>query len=86
MKCGAREWRKFRSGKVTDEVLECIVEKRTHLHNILCRKANCIGHILRTNCLLYDVSKGKMTEVKGVGRRRRRRTQPHNDLRKRKRY
>ena len=57
------------SEKVTNEVLERIREKRTLLNNILLRKANCIGHILRRNRLLYDVIEGQVTEVKGVGRR-----------------
>ena len=52
--------------------------KRTLLNNILCRKANWIGHILRTNCLLHDAIEGQMTKVKGVGRRR---TQLLDDLR-----
>ena len=57
----------------------CILrEKRTLLNNILCRKANWIGHILRRNCLLHDAIEGLMTKVKGVGRRRR--TQLLNDL------
>ena len=34
--------------KVTNEVLENISAKRTLLNNILCRKANWIGHILRS--------------------------------------
>ena len=63
------------------EVLERIKEKRTLLNNILRRKANCIGHILRRNCLLHDVIKGQMTQVKGVGRRR---TQLIDDLKKQK--
>ena len=53
-------------------------EKSTLLGNILCRKANWIGHILRRNCLLQDVIEGQMTEVKGIGRRR---TQILDDLR-----
>ena len=51
--------------------------------NILCRKANWIGHILRRNCLLHDAIEGQMTEVKGVGRTR---TQLLDDLRNRRRY
>ena len=45
-------------------------EKKTNevLNNILCQKANWIGHILRRNCLLYDIIEGQMTEVEGVGR------------------
>ena len=64
-----------------NKVLYRIGEKRTLLNNILRRKANWIGHILRRNCLLYE---GQMTEVKGVGRRRR--TQLYDDLRNRVRY
>ena len=47
--------------KVTnEEVLECIGENRTLLNNILRRKANPIGHILRRNCLLHDAIGGQM--------------------------
>jgi hypothetical protein len=49
---------------------ERIGEKRTLLNNILCRKANLSGYILRRNCLFLDTIEGHMTEVKGVGRRR----------------
>ena len=61
-----------------------IGEKRTLLNNIIRRKVNWIGHILRRNCLLHDAIKGQMTEVKGV--RRRRRTQLLDYLRNRRRY
>ena len=63
-----------------EQVLDRIGEKRTLLKNILRRKANWIGHILRTNCLLHDAIEGQMTEVKGVGRTR---TQLLDDLRNR---
>ena len=53
-----------------EQVLEHIGEKRTLPNNILRRKANWIGRILRRNCLLHDVIEGQVTEVKGVGRRR----------------
>ena len=66
------------SEKVTNkQVLDRIGEKRTLLNNILRRKANWIGHILRRNCLLHDAIEGQMAEVKGVGRRR---TQLRDDL------
>ena len=69
------------SEKVSNEqVLERIGEKRTLLNNILRRKANWIGHILRRNCFLHDATKGQVTEVKGVGRR----IQLLDDLRKRR--
>jgi hypothetical protein len=41
--------------KLTNEhVLERIGKKRTLLNNILHKKANIIGHILRRNCLLHE--------------------------------
>ena len=51
-------WRRMEkikwSEKVTNEqVLGRIREKRTLLNNILRRKANWIGHILRRKCLLH---------------------------------
>ena len=70
--------------KVTNEqLLDPIGQKRTLLNNILRRKSNWIGHILRRNCLLHDAIEGQMTEVNGVGRRR---TQLLEDLRNRRRY
>ena len=58
------------SEKVTNEqVLQRVGEKRTLLNNILRRKANWIGHILRRNCPLHDAIEGQMTEVKGIGRK-----------------
>ena len=45
--------------KVTKEkILELIGEKETLLNNILRRKVNWIGHILRINCLLLDTIEG----------------------------
>jgi hypothetical protein len=58
------------SEKITNEVLERIREKRTLLNNNQLRKDNRIGHILSRNCLLHDAIEGKMTEVKGAGRKR----------------
>ena len=70
--------------KVTNEqVLDRIGEKRTLLNNILRRKDNWIGHILRRNCLLLDAIEGQMTEVKGVERRK---TQLLDDFISRRRY
>ena len=71
------------SEKVTNkQVLDLIGEKRTLLNNILHRKANWIGHILRRNCLLRDVIEGQMRQVKGAGRR----SPLLDDLRNRRRY
>ena len=72
------------SETVTNEqVLECIGEKMTLLNNIIRRKANWIGNILRRYCLLHDAIEGQMSKVKGVGRRR---TQLLDDLRNRRIY
>ena len=72
------------SEKVTNEqVLDRIGEKRTLLKNILSRKANWIGHILRRDCLLHDAIEGQMTELKGQGRIK---TQFLDYLRNRRRY
>jgi hypothetical protein len=62
-------WRRMEkikwSEKVTNvEVLEYIGEKKTLLNNILCRKANWVGHILTRNFLLSDAIDGQTTEVK----------------------
>ena len=61
MKCGAvGEWKKIKwSEKVTNEqILDFIGEKRTLINNILRRKGNWIGHILKRNCLLHDAIEG----------------------------
>ena len=43
-----------------EEVLLRVNEQRNILHKIRTRKANWIGHILRRNCLLKQVIKGKI--------------------------
>jgi len=43
-----------------EEVLLRVNEQRNILHEIRKRKANWIGHILRRNCLLREVIKGKI--------------------------
>ena len=68
------------SEKVTnEEFLECKGENRILLNNVLLRKTHWVGYILRINCLLHDAIEGQMTEVKGIGRRKR--TQLLYDLR-----
>jgi hypothetical protein len=64
-----------------------VKEQRNILHEILKRKANWIGHILRRNCLLQRVIEGKTqggTEV--TGRRGRRRKKIPDDLEERRDY
>jgi hypothetical protein len=73
-------WRRMEKISWTDhvrneDVLLRVKEQRNILHEILKRKANLIGHILRRNCLLQRVIKGKIQrgiEVTGRHRRRRR--------------
>ena len=60
-------WRRMenikRSEKVTNEqVLDRIGEKKILRNNILRRKGNWIGHILRRNCLLHDAIEGQYEE------------------------
>jgi hypothetical protein len=65
-----------------EEVLQSVEEERNILHTPKRRKVNWVGHILRRNCLLKRVIEGKI-EVK---RRRRRRNQLLNGLKKTRRY
>ena len=51
-----------------EEVLLRVKKQVNILHEIRERKANCVGHILRRNCLLKQVTEGKIKggiEVKG---------------------
>jgi hypothetical protein len=69
------------------EVLHRVKEERNILHTIKRRKTNCIGHILRRNCLLKHVIEGKLegrTEM--TGRRGRKRKQMQDDLKEKRRH
>jgi hypothetical protein len=60
---------------------KCYSESRSRLHEIRKRKANWIGHILRTNCLLRQVIEGKIKEgIEVIGRRGIRRSKLLNDI------
>jgi hypothetical protein len=64
-----------------EEVLHRVKEQRNILHEISKRKANCIGHILRRNCLLQQVIEGKIKSgIQVVGRWGRRRRKLLDDL------
>ena len=52
-----------------EEVLLRVNEQRNILHEIIKRKANWIGHILRRNCLLKQVIEGKIKGQIEVTRR-----------------
>jgi len=60
---------------VKSEVVRSVKEERNILHKIKQRKANCVGQILRKNCLLKHVSEGKIDRRIKVKRRRRRHKQ-----------
>ena len=67
---------------LNEEVLLRANEQRNILHQIRKRKANCIGHILRRNCLLKQFIEGKIKGEMEVTRRRgRRRKKLLDDLR-----
>jgi hypothetical protein len=70
-----------------EEVLLRVSEQRNILHEIRKRKTNWIGHILRRNCLLKEVTEGKIKGLIEVTRRRgRRRKQLLVDLGDRRGY
>jgi hypothetical protein len=70
-----------------EEILLTVKEQRNILHEISKRKANWIGHILRRNCLLQQVTEGKIRGVIEVkGRRERRRRKLLDDLKEGKGY
>jgi hypothetical protein len=53
-----------------EEVLLTAKEQRNILHEISKRKAKWIGHILRRNCLLQQVTEGKVKgRIEVTGRR-----------------
>ena len=72
---------------VRNEVLLRVNEQRNILREIRKRKANWIGHILRSNCLLKQVIEGKIKGEMDVTRRRgRRRKKLLDDLKDRRGY
>ena len=70
-----------------EEVLLRVNEQRNILHKIRKRKANCIGHILRRNCLLKQVIEGKIKgQIEVTRSRGRRRKKLLDDLKDRRGY
>jgi hypothetical protein len=70
-----------------DKVLLRVSEQRNILHEIRKRKANWISHILRRNCLLKEVTEGKiMGQIEVTRRRGRRRKKLLDDLGDRRGY
>jgi biotin synthase-related radical SAM superfamily protein len=83
-------WRRMEKIRWTDhvrneDVLFRVKEQRNILHEIRKRKANWIGHILRRNCLLQMVIKGKIqVGIEVTERQRRRRRKLLDDLKERR--
>ena len=69
-----------------EEVLLQVNKQRNILHAIRKRKANWIGHILRTNCLLKQVIEGKIKWKIEVTRRQGRSKKLLDDLEDRRGY
>ena len=70
-----------------EEVLLRVNEQRNILHEIIKRKANWIGHILRRNCLLKQVIEGKIKgQIEVTRRQGRRRKKLLDDLKDRRGY
>jgi hypothetical protein len=68
-----------------EEVFLRVNVQRNIIHEIIKRKANWIGHILRRNCLLKQVIEGKLKGEMEVTRRRgRRRKKILDDLKERR--
>jgi hypothetical protein len=85
-------WRRMEKISWTDhvrnwDVLLRVKEQRNILHEMHKQKANWIGHILRRNCLLQSVIKGKIKGgIEVTGRRGRRRRKLLDDLNERRGY
>jgi len=70
-----------------EEVLLRVNEQRNFLHEIIKRKANWIGHVLRRNWLLTQVIEGKIKgQIEVTRRQRRRRKKLLDDLKERRGY
>jgi hypothetical protein len=69
------------------DVLLRVKEQRSILHEIRKRKANWFDHILRRNCLLQQVTEGKIKGgIEVTGRQGRRRRKLLDDLDERNGY
>jgi hypothetical protein len=85
-------WRRMEKISWTDhvrneEVLLRVKEQRNILHEISKRKGNWIRHILRRNCLLWQVIEGKLKGgIEVTGRRGRRVRKLLDDRKERRRY
>ena len=71
-------WRRMEEISWTDRVRNEMLFKshgrQQYRSTIKRRKANCIGHVLRSKCLLKDVTERKIERIEVTGRRGRRRS------------
>jgi hypothetical protein len=89
---GFEMWCWRRMGKISwtdlvrnEEELLRVKKQRYILHEINIRKAKWIGHILPRNCILQQVTEGKIKlEIEVTGRRERRRRKLLDDLKERR--
>ena len=82
-------WRRMEKISWTDHVKmkKCYLESMNILHEIIKRKANWIGHILRRNCLLKQVIEGKIkVQIEVTRRQGRRHKKLLDDLKDRRGY
>jgi hypothetical protein len=85
-------WRRMEKISWTDHernevVLLRVKKKKKILHEIRKRKAKWIGHILHRNCLLQQVTEGKIKGgIEVTGRQGRRRRKLLDDLKERRGY
>jgi hypothetical protein len=88
LKCGVGGgWKSWTDDVRNLEVLLRVKEQRNILHEIRKRKAICIGHILRRNCLLQRVIEGQIKGgIEVTGRQGRRRRKLLDDLKERRGY
>jgi hypothetical protein len=70
-----------------EEVLWRVKEERNIVQKLKRRGVNWIGHIFRRNCLIKHIIEGKIGErIQVTERRGRRRKQPLDDLKEKRRY
>jgi hypothetical protein len=76
-----------RADRVRNGVLKSVKEQRNIVHTVKWRKDNCIGDILRRNCLLKHVIEGKIEgKIEETRRRGRRRKLLPDDLKEKGGY
>ena len=87
MSCCRKMEKIYWTDRVRDEVLQRVRKERNILQTIKRKKANWIGHVLGTNCLLKHVIDGKIeVRIEATERRGRRREKLLDDLKETRGY